>query len=306
MPIITAENICFDYPGAQILKDISFALSSNSVTALVGPNGSGKTTLLRCLAGLLSPRHGKLTCDGVDISLNRRDFYRRLGYLHDSFGLYDALTVLQCLRHAAAMRGAGRNEEKQWVERAIANYGLEPRLNQLAGQLSRGWRQRLGMAQATIHNPDVLMLDEPASGLDPEARIFLSQRMRQLQSEGITAIISSHILTEVSAYSSHMLTLVNGTLAGIEPLDQPKTEYRKVRISFSKDVTVGEIPAKLSSSELLSHASKEWVVKISGGDQELSQFLATLIEEKLPVCGFVCEEETIEQRYLRLTDGAKS
>jgi ABC-2 type transport system ATP-binding protein len=207
-PIARVAGLRFEYPAVRALDDVSFTLARGTVTALVGPNGAGKSTLLRCMAGLETPALGRISIDGVDVLEAPREAHRRLGYLSDFFGIYDALTVRQCLAHAAAIHQDAT--AVQDVERTAARLGLADRLGAPAGTLSRGLRQRLAIGQAIIHAPRLLLLDEPAAGLDPEARAALAVLFRELQAAGMTLVVSSHILAELEEYSSHMLVLRAG------------------------------------------------------------------------------------------------
>ena len=194
-PIARVAGLRFEYPGVRALDDVTFSLARGSVTALVGPNGAGKSTLLRCMAGLDAPVVGAIRIDGVDVLESPREAHRKLGYLSDFFGVYAALTVRQCLAHAAAIHGD--RDAPLDVERTAARLGLADRLDAAAGTLSRGLRQRLAIGQAIIHSPRLLLLDEPAAGLDPEARAALAALFRDLRSDGMTLVVSSHILSEL-------------------------------------------------------------------------------------------------------------
>jgi len=209
---ITVENLIFDYPTLRALHGVSFAVERCSVTALVGPNGAGKTTLLRCMAALDTPFAGRVLIEGKDAHEDPRASHRRLGYLSDFFGLYDELTVTRCLRHAAAMHGLQGADERLAVERVIGQLDLGDLASRPAGELSRGQRQRLAIAQAIVHQPAIVLLDEPASGLDPLARHKLSDLLLGLRDEGMTLIVSSHILAELEDYSSHVLVMDGGRL----------------------------------------------------------------------------------------------
>ena len=202
----------FEYPGVRALDDVSFALERGSVTALVGPNGAGKSTLMRCIAGLDAPVLGEVEVAGIDVLDDPREAHRRLGYLSDFFGVYEALSVRQCLAHAAASHGRDASPRSPQVARTAERLGLSSRLDVAAGTLSRGLRQRLAIGQAVIHEPELLLLDEPAAGLDPEARHALAGLFRELQAGGMTLVVSSHILAELDEYSTHMLVLRDGRL----------------------------------------------------------------------------------------------
>ncbi|VVC82742.1 DNA mismatch repair protein MutS [Sideroxydans sp. CL21] len=205
--MIEITNLTFDYPGHRALNDVTLTVANGSVTALVGPNGAGKTTLMRCIAGLETPLTGTITVADMDVSDRTRDVHRVMGYLSDFFGLYQDLTVARCLEYAAAAQGLPEADIPAAIERTARQLNLIDRLQQTSGSLSRGLRQRVAIGQAIIHQPKVLLLDEPASGLDPEARASLATLFRQLQADGMTLLVSSHILSELDEYSTHMLAL---------------------------------------------------------------------------------------------------
>jgi ABC-2 type transport system ATP-binding protein len=216
--MIRCTSLAYDYPGKRALHDISFEIAKGTITALVGPNGAGKTTLLRCLAVLEQPFAGGVAIDGVAAADEPRACHAKLGYLADNFGLYDSLTVRQCLAYHAAIHGMAAADRPRAIDWAVERMELGPLLGQLAGTLSRGERQRLGVAQAIIHFPKVLLLDEPASGLDPEARWKLSSLLTHLADEGLTLVVSSHILSELQDYSTHVLILREGRVVRHQPL----------------------------------------------------------------------------------------
>jgi len=200
---VSVRDLVFDYGTKRALDAVSFDIEAGAVIALVGPNGAGKTTLLRCLATLEQPRAA----------------HRKLGFQQDFFGVYDSLSVTRNLLHAAALQGLPETAIDTAVTWAAGAVGLADRMGELAGALSRGLRQRLAIARAMVHRPPLLLLDEPASGLDPEARRDLSALIRTLRAEGLTIIVSSHILAELEDYSTHMLTLREGRASGPVALD---------------------------------------------------------------------------------------
>ncbi len=227
--VVGVEDVVFDYPTQRALYGLTFEVAPGSVTALVGPNGAGKTTLMRCMAALETPFSGRVLVDGRDVHDDPRASHRQLGYLSDFFGLYDELTVTQCLRHAAAMHGLDGGDERAAVERAIGLLDLRDLATKKAGEMSRGQRQRLGIAQAIIHNPRIVLLDEPASGLDPLARQALSGLLLRLSDQGMTLIVSSHILAELEDYSSHVLVLDHGRLVDHRALTG-ETSHVRLRV----------------------------------------------------------------------------
>ena len=242
--LLEVRSLRFDYPNHPALVDISFTLAAGSVTALVGPNGAGKSTLMRCIAGLAEPLSGGVYLNGDAITDNPRLAHRDIGYLEDEFGLYDELTAHQCLHHAAAARGVLDANLDARTEAVAAQLDITHCLPKHVRELSRGQRQRVAIGQAIISTPKLLVLDEPASGLDPEARASLAGLFRRLQADGITLLVSSHILTELEAYSTHMLVLRAGrmieyrALSTVAASDSGATPVRSERRTRSLDVVL--------------------------------------------------------------------
>jgi ABC-2 type transport system ATP-binding protein len=305
--MIGVRDLTFDYPGTRALHRVSFDLAAGSITALVGPNGAGKTTLLRCLAALEEPLAGELRVDGVDAIAAPREVHRRLGYLSDFFGLYDELTVEQCLRHAAAIRGVPAARERTEARDAAARLGLGDRLDARAGALSRGLRQRLAIAQAIVHRPRVLLLDEPASGLDPEARHALATLFVRLRDEGMTLLVSSHILAELDAYSTHLLVLRQGRIVSHEPLGGAA-----VRATARVTVAVALASPFPGLAALLSGLAGATAIRCEGlaatlelpaGAEAQHRALRALLDAGAPVCAFGPEHRSLEDAYLATVAG---
>ena len=212
--MIEVRDLVYEYPSVRALKGISLHVAPQTITALVGPNGAGKTTLLRCLAALEPPYSGSVTIDDLDTKEAPRAIHARLGYLPDFYGLYDTLSVRRVLNYAARSRGIAPALIPSAVEKAVGRVGLLDRLEAKAGELSRGLRQRLAIAQAIVHEPRVLLLDEPAAGLDPQARRDLSALLLTLKDAGMTLVVSSHILAELEDYCSEMIIMEAGLIVG--------------------------------------------------------------------------------------------
>lgn len=216
--MIRVEQLSFAYDGNEVLHHIDVHLPVGSITGLIGPNGAGKSTLMRCIAGLEMPSAGRVLLEGMPIADDPRAAFAKLGYLPDLFGLPPGLSVVQCLSYAAASRGLSEAQLPAAVGETAQLLGLGSKLEHRVGGLSRGQKQRVGIGQAIIHRPRFLLLDEPASGLDPEARHDLSQLLLHLQSNGMTLLVSSHILSELDEYCSHMLVIRNGRIQAHQPL----------------------------------------------------------------------------------------
>jgi len=216
--MIEVSNLVYEYPAVRALDGVSFSVAPQTITALVGPNGAGKTTLLRCLAALEAPYSGYVLLDGLDTAAAPRQIHTRLGYLPDFYGLYDELSVRRALIYAARAHGIADEAAPAAAEKAALRVGLSDRLETPAGELSRGLRQRLAIAQTIVHEPRVLLLDEPAAGLDPQARRDLSTMLLSLKDQGMTLVVSSHILAELEDYCSEMIIIEGGRIAGGKPV----------------------------------------------------------------------------------------
>jgi ABC-2 type transport system ATP-binding protein len=299
--IARAEGLRFEYPGVRALDDVSFTLERGTVTALVGPNGAGKSTLLRCVAGLETPALGQIEVAGIDVLDSPREAHGHLGFLSDFFGVYETLTVRQCLTHAAAIHGSPEGGIAAAVERTAGRLGLTDRLEVAAGTLSRGLRQRLAIGQAIIHAPELLLLDEPAAGLDPEARHSLAALFRQLQSDGMTLVVSSHILAELDEYSTDMLVLRNGRVVEQRRLGSDVAGH-------TRTLRVGLAAADARLAAALSAQPGVAAVSVEGADASFSwegdeaaraALLKTLVDAGLAVTSFEESRENLHDSYLR-------
>ncbi len=297
--MIEVRDVAYDYPSARALHDVSFSVRPGAVLAMVGPNGAGKTTLLRCMAALDEPATGRIQIAGVDTQDDPRGVHALLGYLPDFFGLYDELSVRRSLIYAARSRGVPAQEADAAAVKAAGRVGLSDRLESRAGELSRGLRQRLAIASTLVHGPRVLLLDEPAAGLDPEARRALSDLITSLSREGMTIVVSSHILAELEDYSTEMLMIRDGRVAGggvvaaglasetaraTIQLAQPREDFRAV---------LEQLGLKVEQA-----TATEATVTIAGGPEAESQVLARLVGAGLPIRNFAPARRTLEQTYL--------
>ena len=297
--MIQVSGLSYEYPGLRALDNVSFAIAPGTITALVGPNGAGKTTLLRCLAGMDRPLTGAIVINGIDVVEEPRVSHRHVGYLADFFGLYADLTVRQCLSYVAAANGLAAPVVAQTVADTATVLGLDLRLEQRAGQLSRGLRQRVAIAQAIIHAPTVVLLDEPASGLDPEARYALGELFLTLKRRGLTLIVSSHILAELEAYSTHMLILRSGRMVEHRALAAPAAQATRI------EVVALEGPAALAAALRDQVAIAAIAIHgnavhcdVNGDEAVRANVVKGLIESGLRIVQFAPVVEDLQQSYI--------
>ena len=198
----------------HVVQDVSIQLEEGRICGFLGPNGSGKTTTLRMLCGLLTPDSGEGECLGFDIRAQAGEIKRRTGYMTQKFSLYEDLTLRENLQFTARAYGLDRRDTR--VAEALDRLGLAARSDQLAGSLSGGWKQRLALAAATLHEPRLLLLDEPTAGVDPKARRGFWDEIHALSAQGLTVLVSTHYMDEAErcheiAYISYGRLIARGT-----------------------------------------------------------------------------------------------
>ena len=215
---IDARGLDKSFDGRRVVKDFSIQVQEGRITGFLGPNGSGKTTTLRMLCGLLTPDGGHGTALGFDILCESFEIKRRTGYMTQRFSLYEDLTVEENLRFSARIRNLDRRRDR--VDSALEQLGLAERRRQLSGTLSGGWKQRLALAVATLHEPQLLLLDEPTAGVDPQARRAFWDEIHTLAARGLTVLVSTHYMDEAErchdiAYIAYGELLARGSAAEV-------------------------------------------------------------------------------------------
>jgi ABC-2 type transport system ATP-binding protein len=201
--------------------------------AVVGPNGAGKSTLIKSLVGLLKPLSGTIEIMGVDVVEHPRHAYKKIGYLPERAGIYDALTIEQSLWYAGSIHSIGEEDLKASISKLSLAFKMHDHLQKKIGTLSKGLRQTVAIMQAFIHDPKIVLLDEPASGLDPEARARLSTFLTDKKNEGVTTLISSHILSEIESYSTQLLILKDGKAIERNDIGNEHVSNQTLRLSVS-------------------------------------------------------------------------
>lgn len=302
--IIDVAGLNFDYPGKRVLHDVSFKIAPGSVTALVGPNGAGKTTLLRCIVGLDRPHSGSIHIGGVDVEEDPRAVHRQIGYLSDFFGLYNDLTVRQCLAYMAWSQKVPKDKVAARVDEVAKEVLIDNMLDRKAAVLSRGYRQRLGIGLALIHNPQIVILDEPASGMDPEARIQLSRLVRRLKAQNKTLIVSSHILNELEDYCTEMLVIRDGRVAKHVVLQDFEAEAKrilKLSITGLSDKHLGMLQQR---PELIVEGIEGETVTcgLRGGRDVQQRLLVDLMRSGLPVYDYHAVTHSLQEAYMNVAE----
>jgi ABC-2 type transport system ATP-binding protein len=209
--MIQVDSLTKDYAGRLVLKDVSFSVEKGEILGFLGPNGAGKTTTMRILTGYLPPTSGAASIAGFDVDKQSLEARRHIGYLPESVPLYRELTVYDYLDFVARLRGISRESRPGKISLAMEKANLNDVSERIIGKLSKGFRQRVGIAQAVIHEPDVMILDEPTEGLDPRQRSDTRTLIRELGKEH-TVILSTHILPEVETTCDRVLIINEGSI----------------------------------------------------------------------------------------------
>ncbi len=216
--MIKVEKLSKRYGATTAVQELSFQVPKGEVVGFLGPNGAGKTTTMRIIAGSLGATEGRVTLDGQDVFENPREVKRRIGYLPEVPPLYTDMKVRDYVRFAARLKGV--DDINGAAEATIDRVGLAPVAHRIIDHLSKGFRQRCGVAQALVHNPEVLILDEPYSGLDPAQRVEIRDLLKELAQEDRTVILSTHVLGDIEAMCERVVILNNGKMVGQGPISE--------------------------------------------------------------------------------------
>jgi ABC-2 type transport system ATP-binding protein len=303
--MIAVEQLTKTYGSRSALDHVSFEVPEREIFGFVGPNGAGKTTTLRILAALLEPTDGKAFIDGADVTKEPDKIHSRIGYMPDFFGVYDQLTVAEYLDFYAACYRQPKQRRKKVVDDLLALIGLTDRRNQPVDTLSRGLKQRACLARALVHDPSVLLLDEPASGLDPRARVEMREILKELQHMGKTIIISSHILPELTELCTMIGIIDQGRMratGSVRDVIAQLTGGRRLRITvLGEKSEAAAVLAPLASIRHVEMVNGAIEAEYEGDDAIAADILQSLTGAGIRVSGFTPLDGGLEDAFLRAT-----
>jgi ABC-2 type transport system ATP-binding protein len=303
--VIAVEGLTKIYGKRPALDHVSFEVPEREIFGFVGPNGAGKTTTLRILAALLEPTEGKAYIGGADVMKEREKVHTRIGYMPDFFGVYDQLTVAEYLDFYAACYRQPKQRRQKIVDDLLALVGMTERKNQLVDTLSRGLKQRVCLARALVHDPAVLLLDEPASGLDPRARVEMREILKELQGMGKTIIISSHILPELTELCTMIGIIDHGRMratGSVRDVIARLATGRRLRITVldAKDAAI-EILTPLASIRHVEAVNGTIEAEYDGDEGTAADILQALTGAGLRVSSFAPVDGGLEDAFLKAT-----
>ncbi len=307
MKILEVEKLRKEYGALVAVKDVSFAVEEGHVVGLIGPNGAGKTTLLRMLATVLEPTDGRVSLLGLDLARDYLRIRERIGFLPDFFSLYNDLTARETLTFFARAYRVPEDEIAGRIETVLRYVDLAEKRDAFVRQLSRGMVQRMGVAALLVHAPALFLLDEPASGLDPKARIDLRQVLKRLSSEGKTVIISSHILTELADFCTHIAVMNRGDIplyGAVEDVRRSLGGARRLRITVLADAGRAAQRVTQAGGRVIESRENTLVAEFTGDLDALAALNADLVGAGLRVTSFAEEKSTLEDVFMKISGGA--
>lgn len=303
--MICIDHLRMEYGDTVAIENLHLEIAEGEVFGLIGPNGAGKTTLIRILATLLEPTYGKVSIDGIDVLADPLRVHPIIGYMSDFFSLYDNMLVWEYLDHFARCYRIVPERRERLINEALELVSLEVRREATINELSRGMRQRLCFAKSLLHEPRVLLLDEPASGLDPAGRMEFRELIKQLHQMGRTVVISSHILTEMTEFCTSIgileqgEILSSGRVADIQNHLQPELH---LRIEVLEQVE--PLLALLHDDPLVDQVSNSaGIVECvwRDGRASLPELHRRLVAAGVPVVSFAVEGDDLEDLYMRIS-----
>jgi ABC-2 type transport system ATP-binding protein len=311
-PMIQLRRLFRFFGNTRAVNDVSFEVNAGQVFGFIGPNGAGKTTTMRILSTLDIPDYGDALVDGFSVINDPDRVRRRLGFMPDDFGTYPNMNCLEYLDFFARSYGLVGRERMQALRHTLSYTGLDKIAEKSIQGLSKGMRQRLCLGRAMIHDPAVLILDEPANGLDPRARIELRQMVMGLAADGKALLVSSHILSELGEMCDCLgiiergELISSGTVAEIRNRLQPHLDLR-VQLASGSDSVSGWLRLQPNVSNIVvADQSIRFQLSNVGDDKdrELSLFLRAMMDQGFEVAEFTTEGRTLEDVFMQITTGA--
>jgi len=308
--MIEVQNLTKNYEGFWAVRGISFSVDKGEIFGFIGPNGAGKTTSIRILATLLDPTSGSIRVEGKSVVSNPSEVRRLIGFMPDNFGVYEGITVWEYLDFFAAAYGLERRSRARAIEGIMELTDLTGLRDRLTGELSKGMRQRLCLAKTLVHDPKVLILDEPANGLDPRARIEFRALLKELRLMGKTVLISSHILTELSDVCTSVAILERGRVVAAGSIESIKQQLQP-GVVYALELLDGQDAARAAlleqpgvSNVLVQDGALQF--SFTGGREKVPDLVKALVARDVRITGLQERKTDLEGLFMQLTKGEVS
>ena len=306
--MISATALTKVYDDVAAVTKVSVEVGRGQTLGLIGPNGAGKTTLLRMLATLAKPDAGSIVIGGVDAVRAPREIRRKLGFMPAEFGIPRDLNMWEYMQYFACLAGLGRESRDESIAQALELTDLRGREEVMVSGLSTGNKQRLLLAKTLIHDPELLILDEPSSGLDPRARVEVREILQELAGLGKTIVISSHILKDLESICSHVLIMERGRVVVAGEVTELKTRMRSAERVVKVRLPVDKVTQALTALEahpqvIDCQAESEGWISIRSAEENCNPLLRVLLDEDLEVLGMLEQTSDLESIFIQTTKG---
>ncbi len=300
-PIIHTEHLSRSFGALVAVRDVSLDVRRGEIFGILGPNGAGKSTTIRMLCGILDPTGGRGTVVGFDVAREAERIKERIGYMTQRFSLYEDLTVVENIEFYAGIYGVALGRRRARVDAVLERSGLTARRRQLAGTLSGGWKQRVALACATIHEPPLLFLDEPTAGVDPVSRREFWERIHELASAGTTAVLTTHYMDE--AERCHRLAFIfGGSLLDVGTPDEivERRALRVAELEVDRAREAADVLRTMPSVEEVAHYGHVLRVATRGGVDPVALARETLASRDIAVRSARATRATVEDAFVAM------
>ncbi len=305
--MLKINDLVKNYGKFTAVDRLTLSVEKGAVCGFVGPNGAGKTTTMRIMAGLLNATSGSVMIDEVEVTKNPRALREKIGYMPDFFGVYDNLKVTEYMDFYAGAYGISYKERGPIIDNLLEIVDLAHKKDSYVDSLSRGMKQRLCLARSLVHDPELLILDEPASGLDPRARVELKEVLKQLQGMGKTIIISSHILPELAELCTEICIINQGKLAAqgsVQEIMQKLSQKRIIHVQPLNEMDrMLQILKEQPFIRSIVENTKDAEFDFTGTNEQLASILKQLVLAQIPILSFKEKEGNLEEVFMQVTGG---
>jgi ABC-2 type transport system ATP-binding protein len=306
--MIRVEHVSHWFGALHVLRDVSFHVPKGEIFGFIGPNGAGKTTTLRMIATLLEPDDGRVLVDGIDVADEPAEVRKVLGFMPDGFGVYERITIREYLDFFAAAHELPFHTRARTIDAVMELTDLGGLQERLVRALSKGMKQRLAIARTLLPDPKVLVLDEPANGLDPRARIEMRELIEELARLGKTIMLSSHILTELSDMCTSVAILERGRLVAAGPVDQISEKLHpqrglRLRLLAPPDGVADELRGAPGVQTVEREPDGSFAVDYQGGDDVVAEIVAFSVGRGWKVVRVEPDKNDLERIFLEVTKG---
>jgi ABC-2 type transport system ATP-binding protein len=299
---VQVQHLTKIYDSQKAVNDLSFEAKPGEILGFLGPNGAGKSTTMKIITCFIPQSEGHVKVCGFDTAENSMEVRKRIGYLPESNPLYFDLYVKEYLEFIARLHGMGSEGNKR-IEEMIEKTGLTRERKKKIGQLSKGYKQRVGLAQALLHNPDVLILDEPTSGLDPNQLVEIRSLIKDLGKEK-TVIFSTHIMQEVQAICDRVVIISKGKKVADETVEKLKSQNSKqqiVKVIFKETVTKEKVQSVRGGVQVSSIGNNEWELKVEGGNDLREEVAMFAKKNDYTILSLTKESFSLEEVFQKIT-----